>query len=149
MFNHQTSFKSLRYERHCQVENLGILQVKGSTFLSFIFSKKVLVTQACPTLCNPSQDCSQPGTSVHGIFQARILKWVAIPFSRGFFTTQGSNQGLLHCRQILSCLSHQGSPIFNKGVTTFLECNSKLCKGPFLAQMYIFSSAGNILAVFT
>ena len=43
---------------------------------------KVLVTQLCPTLCNPT-DCSPPGSSVHGILQARILEWVAIPFSRG------------------------------------------------------------------
>ena len=42
----------------------------------------VLVTQLCPTLCNP-MDCSPPGSSVHGIFQARILEWVAIFFSRG------------------------------------------------------------------
>ena len=35
-----------------------------------------------PTLCNP-MDCSLPGSSVHEIFQARILEWVAIPFSRG------------------------------------------------------------------
>ena len=36
----------------------------------------------CLTLCNP-MDCSPPGSSVHGILQARILKWVAIFFSRG------------------------------------------------------------------
>ena len=41
---------------------------------------KVLVTQFCPTLCNP-MDCSSPGSSVHGILQVRILEWVAIPFS--------------------------------------------------------------------
>ena len=40
------------------------------------------VTQLCPTLCNPV-DCSPPGSSVHGILQARILEWVAISFSRG------------------------------------------------------------------
>ena len=38
--------------------------------------------QSCPTLCNP-MDCSPPGSSVHGILQARILEWIAIPFSRG------------------------------------------------------------------
>ena len=41
---------------------------------------KVLVVQSCPTLCNP-MNCSPPGPSVHGILQARILEWVAIPFS--------------------------------------------------------------------
>ena len=42
----------------------------------------VLVAQSCPTLCDP-MDCSPPGSSVHGILQARILEWVAISFSRG------------------------------------------------------------------
>ena len=47
--------------------------------------------------------------TVHEILQARILEWVAIPFSRGS-STQGSNPGLPHCRRILYQLSHQGSP---------------------------------------
>ena len=38
--------------------------------------------QSCPTLCN-TMDCSLPGFSVHGIFQATKLEWVAFPFSRG------------------------------------------------------------------
>ena len=42
----------------------------------------VLVAQSCPTHCH-SMDCSPPGSFVHGIFQARILEWVAISFSRG------------------------------------------------------------------
>ena len=42
---------------------------------------KVLVVQSCLTLCEPV-DCSPPGSSVHGILQARILEWVAISFSR-------------------------------------------------------------------
>ena len=40
------------------------------------------VAQPSPTLCDPL-DCSLPGSSVHGISQARVLEWVAIPFSRG------------------------------------------------------------------
>ena len=42
----------------------------------------VLLAQSCLTLCNPI-DCSLPASSVHGIFQARILEWVAMPSSRG------------------------------------------------------------------
>ena len=38
------------------------------------------VTQSCPTLSDP-MDCSPPGSSVHGILQARVLEWVAIAFS--------------------------------------------------------------------
>jgi len=41
------------------------------------------VTQLCPTLSNP-MDCSLPGSSVHEIFQARVLEWVAIAFSKNF-----------------------------------------------------------------
>ena len=65
--------------------------------------------QLCPTLCDPV-DCSPPGSSVHGILQARILEWVAMPLLQGIFPTQGSNPGLLHCRCILYHLSHQESP---------------------------------------
>ena len=96
------------------------------------------VTQSCPTLCDPV-DCSPPGSSVHGILQARILEWVAISFSKncitpwnspgqntgvgsfsllqGIFPTQGSNPGLPHCRQIIYQLSHKGSP-------RILECRA-------------------------
>ena len=51
----------------------------------------VLITQLCPTLCDP-MDCSQPGSSVHGILQARILEWVGIPFSRGSSQPRGGTQ---------------------------------------------------------
>ena len=136
------------------------------------------VAQSCPTLCDPV-DCSPPGSSIHGILQARTLEWVAISFSKawkwkvkvksrsrvrlantycysvtqscltlcdpvdcsplgssvpwdspgkntrvgchfllqGIFRTQGSNPGLLHCRQMLYHLSHQGSPFIVLGIT--------------------------------
>ena len=41
------------------------------------------VAQLCLTLCDP-MDCSLPGSSVHGIFQAIVLEWIAISFSKGF-----------------------------------------------------------------
>ena len=78
-----------------------------------------LVTQSCLTLCDP-MNCSLPGSAIRGILQARILEWVAMPFSRGYsllrgiFPTLGSNPGLLHCWQILYHLSHQESPKFKK-----------------------------------
>ena len=49
------------------------------------------VLQSCPTLCN-AMDCSPPGSAVHGIFQARILKWILL---KGIFSTQGLNLHLL------------------------------------------------------
>ena len=54
----------------------------------------VLTAQLCPTLHN-SMNCSPPGSSVHGILQARMLEWVAISFSRGIFLSQGLNPHLL------------------------------------------------------
>ena len=65
----------------CDFTNIKIIEILGF----FIHTKtKVLVAQSCPTLCD-RMDCSPPGSSVHGIFQARILNWVAIPFSKASF----------------------------------------------------------------
>ena len=61
------------------------------------------------SLCDP-MDCSPPGSSVHGISQAGRLEWDCHSLLLGIFPTQGSNLGLLHCRQIVYHLSHQGSP---------------------------------------
>ena len=66
------------------------------------------VAQLCPTLCDP-MDCSLPGSSVHGIFQARIMEWVAISFSRG--SSQPRDRTQVSCRQTLYHLRHQRSPI--------------------------------------
>ena len=66
---------------------------------------KVLVAQSHGTHCNP-MDCSPPGSSVHGILQARILEWVAIPFSKG--SSQPRDQ---------SCASHITGKFFTVGAT--------------------------------
>ena len=55
------------------------------------------VVQSCPTLCDPV-DCSPPGSSVHGILQARVLEWVAMPPSRGSSWPRDWTPGLLHYR---------------------------------------------------
>ena len=52
---------------------------------------KVLVAQSCPTLCHP-RDCSLPDSPVHGIVQASIPAWLAIPFSRGSSLSRGWTQ---------------------------------------------------------
>ena len=78
-----------------------------------------LVAHSCPTLCNP-MDYSPPGSSGHGIFQTRILEWVAISSSRGSSWPRDQTSHLLcflHCRWILYLLSHQGSPV--TGLTGF------------------------------
>ena len=54
--------------------------------------------QSCPTLCDPT-DSSQPGFSVHGILQARILEWVAMPFTIGY-NDLISNESKLNSLQV-------------------------------------------------
>ena len=66
------------------------------------------VAQSCLTLCDLI-DCSLTGSSIHGIFQARVLEWVTISFSRRSSQPRDWTQGLPHCRQTLCHLSHQGS----------------------------------------
>ena len=56
--------------------------------------KQSKVAQSCPTLCDP-MDCSLPRSSVHGIFQARVMEWVAISFSRG--SSQPRDQTWVSC----------------------------------------------------
>ena len=85
-------------------------EVHYSSNIYFLYVRAKSI-QSCLTLCD-SMNCSLPHSSVHGILQARILEWVAIPFSREIFLTQGSNLGLLHCRGILYHLGHQESLFF-------------------------------------
>jgi hypothetical protein len=61
------------------------------SFLRTHSEVKMLVTQSCLTLCDPI-DCNPPGSSVHGIRQARILEWVALSFSRGSSQPRKLNQ---------------------------------------------------------
>ena len=66
------------------------------------------VTQSCLTLCDP-MDCSPPGTSVHGGSPGKNTGVGCHFLLQRIFPTQGLNLGLLHCRQMLYHLSHQGS----------------------------------------
>ena len=90
------------------LRNFLLIQIKNKYSISFTSKKvKVLVAQSCLTLCNP-MNCSSPGFSVHGILQARILEWVAIPFSRG--SSQPRDWTTSPSLQADSLpLSHQGS----------------------------------------
>ena len=84
----------------------------NSTKPSLLSSKSrgIEVTQSCLTLCD-SMDCSLQGYSVHWIFQASVLEWVAISFSRGSSRPRDRIQfSCIAGRQTLYHLSHQGSP---------------------------------------
>ena len=91
-------------------------RTKCSVFLQFLpslspvlpalcYLSMHLVAQLYSTLCDPL-DCSPPGSSVHGIFQARILKWIAISSSRG---SSWPRDWFCIFRWILYPPSHQGS----------------------------------------
>ena len=68
--------------------NLSLLHLAGRFFAAeppgkpYLLFKQSEVAQSCLTLCDP-MDRNLPGSSIHGIFQARVLEWVAISFSRG------------------------------------------------------------------
>ena len=83
-----------------KISNCTLYMWEIYSILSIIFQSESEIPQSCPTLSDP-MDCSPPDSSIHGIFQARVLEWVAIAFSRGIFPTQGSNLGLPRCRQTL------------------------------------------------
>ena len=74
-------------------------------YLTYMQSMYVrLVAQSCPTLCNP-MDCSPPGSSIHGILQARGLEWVAISSSRG--PSWPRDRTLTSCVSYISCIGRQ------------------------------------------
>ena len=93
-----------------------------SNLLSVSMSLTVLclVVQSCSTLCN-TVDSSLPGSSVHGDSKGRNTGEGCYALPQGNFPTQESNSGLPHCRRILYCLSHQGSPSYkwNHAVLSF------------------------------
>ena len=103
-------------QKECSPFSRGCSQTRDQTRVSYIEGRFFIVwatREAQYTYASETNFISCPsslfkGFSVHGIFQARILEWVDI-LLQGLFPTQESNPSLLHCRQILYSLSHQGS----------------------------------------
>ena len=102
-----------------EVGNLDLLGTRGKITgsqpgIAFLPSVQLVgeseseVAQSCPTLCDP-MDCSLPGSSVHGIFQARVLEWVATSFSRRSSWHRDRIQVSCIVRRHFYRLSHQGS----------------------------------------
>ena len=76
------------YDQH-SIKRICCFIWNGNLYTKNKLSKVyVLVAQLCPTLCDP-MCCSPPDSSVHGVLQARILEWVAVPFSRGSYWPSG------------------------------------------------------------
>ena len=103
---------------HLHLQILLVLALSYCKILC-LYSLCSLVTQSCPTLCDP-MDCRLPGSSFHGILQARVLEWVAISFSRGYsqprdwtqvshiagrgFTLWATKEAYLHTRQSINSI---------------------------------------------
>ena len=86
------------------------------------------VAQSCPTLCDP-MDCSLPGSTIHGIFQARILEWFAISFSNTRL------KGLILSKVIFSkyqeCTFKQSDGVLNKHLLDSFYVSSTYITGHF------------------
>ena len=94
--------------------------------------KESEVAQSCPTLWDP-MDCSLPGSSVHGDFPGKNTGVGCHFLRQGIFPTQGSNPGLLRCRQTLYHLSQQGSPkpdILTRATSDFQSFQQGLTLAP-------------------
>ena len=83
---------------------------------------EVKVTQSCPTLCDP-MDCGPPGSSVHGILQARIQGWVAVPFSRGSSQPRDGTQISCTADGVFTIWATREAPLV---VLVIIYCNAKL-----------------------
>ena len=84
--------------------------------------------QSCLTLCNP-MDCNLPGSSLHGILQARILEWVAVPSFRESSQSRDQNC-VLHLtyisRQVLYHYCHMGSPNMTLSGKNFCSLDTQI-----------------------
>ena len=89
----------------------GTPQILKSADAQILYIKwyHVGLSHVCLTLCDP-MDCSLPGSSVHGDSPGKNIGVGCHSLLQRIFPTQGSNPGLPDCKQILYCLSHQGSP---------------------------------------
>ena len=90
----------LRFMGSQRVRHDWATELNWTEVVSYVYAFG-LCAQSCLTLCNP-RDCSPPGSSVHGIFQATMLEWVAISYSRG--SSQSRDWTHISC---VSCIGRQ------------------------------------------
>ena len=81
-------------------------------------------TRSCPTLCS-LMDCSLPGSSVHSVFQARILEWVTIPFSRG--SSQPRDQTCFSCTSCIAGRFFTNEPPGKSPGVKVIQSSPTLC----------------------
>ena len=96
------------------------------------------VSQSCPTLSDP-MDCSPPGSSIHGIFQAGVLEWGAIAFSEKFcYREMNKITAYVHMIQYPAftndiCFEDEGQCLIylSPGTLGYLSAHKKMCKEDF------------------
>ena len=123
----------------------GILQERTPEWVASSFSKRNYrkkekkkeseVAQSCPTLCDP-MDCSLPGSSVHGIFQAIVLEWIAIFCSRGSSWPRYQTQ--------VSCIADRCFTLWATREDTYITPNQGIehTSPMFLALAGVFFTTG-------
>ena len=107
------------YANNCRAVATALVRLRGICIKKAKkkhLASEVKVTQSCPTLCD-TMDCT-----VHGILEARILEWVAFPFSRGSFQPRDQTQ-VSHIAPYL-CISKHGNfkTLYPRFTMTFLKC---------------------------
>ena len=89
----------------------------GHTEAISLWTSESEVAQSCPTLCDP-MDCSPSGSSVHGIFQARILEWAAIPSSRGSYQPRDWTQVSCTSGRLFTIWATREAPYDAQGINS-------------------------------
>ena len=106
---------------------------------------KVLVAQSCPTVCHP-MGCSLPGSSIHGILQARRLEWRAISYSTG--SSQPRDQTLCPLALQADSLSPEPSGMMEQNVFFFQMKSVRVRNGLITCNIYIVNrKSGKTLIV--
>ena len=103
------SFKHCIFRKSSSTQKTRITAIAPLLLRFVFFSFSCVVTKSCPTLCNP-MDCSLPGSSAHGIFQARILEWIVISFFKQSSWPRHWTHGsyACTCRRVLYHRATQG-----------------------------------------
>ena len=139
MFRKKHNLHGVQYYPWCQASTAGLgiypLWIRGH-HSNMWSDNEVLVAQSCPTLCKP-MDCSPPGSSVYGFLQARILKWIAIPFSRGSSRSRDQTRG--------SSISGRFFTIWATG--KILRFNPKIYLGLNKIKLFIVSLCINVFSL--
>ena len=103
----------------------------------YIWVTICLVAQSCPTLCHP-MDCSPPGTSVHGILQARTLEWVSMPFSKESSQSRDQTWVSHIAGRLFTVWATKEAPWALEFKKNSSDCESGLCFAS-LPMLYIFN----------